>query len=469
MKTIARSDVIAGVVFVVAAAAMVLLIGSGNLWILVAVVAGVIGILMGANRGMPYLIAFAALCSATGVRSGSITIGDVFALGAVAFGLIGRLLHRERIPLGWPYLAPVAVLLWGLALAATNDMSVMPVLIFAGSILIVLAAVSLPVRREQQLDIVAAAFVLGATLNAGTAILDYLGIFDPEIITGVSRMQIRPPGLTTHSNQLGLITNLALPFSYYLAGRRKPWILASTILLGGALASGSRGALLGAGIVTLLYIFVSGRMVFRKLTFAVAALLVAAFIALDLGLSTGLTRLLGDDSAETSDLERIRRIEVAWQEFQTHPLTGVGFTTAEAHNFYLELLRSGGLVTLLIMVVFAVAMLHAGWKLRHQFAVAVPATAAASTWFVLAIQHNALNLRFIWVPLAVIAACITLSKRGTTPPARSSASGVVPASGRRIRMVESGAIPFQPVEMDDSVSGGSRGEVSRSRRRDKTN
>ena len=188
------------------------------------------------------------------------------------------------------------------------------------------------------------------------------------------------------------------------------WGVSIVVLAAGAFATGSRGALIGAVIVTVLYILISGRRVFGKFTIAILAAIVVILVATDLGLTTGLTRLTGDASADQSDIERIRRAQVALSEFLANPITGVGFTTGEAHNFYLEVARSGGLVTLVIMVVFAAAILIAGWRVRRQVAIAVPALASASIWFIMAFQQNSLNVRFIWVPVGFVLAAVALSK-----------------------------------------------------------
>lgn len=382
---------------------------TDNLMIIVGVAAAGSAIALGANRGLPYLVLFSLLCVATGAKLGPFTIGDAFAVGAAVFGLIGRAIHRERIPVTWAYIGPIGILLWGLLTAvSTGTNSVNPLLIFVGSMVIVIAAVTLPVRTERQLTLVAMAFTIGATLNAAVGMLDYVGVVDTNQITGFGGN--RPPALTTHSNQLGLVSNLALPFAYHFTARNKAWALSVAALLGGAFVSGSRGALLGAAIVTIIYILVSGHRIFRRTLVAVCFVLVAVVIAESLGVTTGLTRLGGDATADQSDAERLRRIGVAWAEFQANPFIGVGYSTAEAHNFYLELLRSGGLPALIIMLAFLSVVLHRGWQIKDEIYVATPAISAFATWIALAVQNNALNVRFIWITPAILLAAVSVAR-----------------------------------------------------------
>ncbi|WP_341580059.1 O-antigen ligase family protein [Microbacterium schleiferi] len=417
MQKIGRTDFLAWTTIGVAVVALLTLLWTDS-FVAVPIILGMVaGLAFGMNRGLPYLLLFAALSSATGLKYGALTVGDVLAIAAVAFGLMGRIIHKDGAPILWPYVAPALVFLWGAVVAAAHDVPVVPVAIFAGSIVVVIAAFTLPIRTERQLELVAAAFVIGACVNSISAVLDYLNVFDVTAFTASDRLNdTRPPGLTTHSNQLALVTYLALPFAYHLTGRRPIWGVSIAVLAAGAFATGSRGALIGAVIVTVLYILISGRRVFGKFTIAILAAIVVILVATELGLTTGLTRLTGDASADQSDVERVRRAQVALSEFFANPITGVGFTTGEAHNFYLEVARSGGLVTLVIMVVFAATVLIAGWRVRRQVAIAVPALASASIWFIMAFQQNSLNVRFIWVPVGFVLAAVALSNAISKQP-----------------------------------------------------
>jgi O-antigen ligase len=148
-----------------------------------------------------------------------------------------------------------------------------------------------------------------------------------------------------------------------------------------------------------------------------------------------LQRLLavnGDTSGFVSDAERLNRLDDALAEFSAHPITGVGFAPPAAHDLYIELARSGGILATVLFLVFAVGATRSGIILSRRLAIVGAPWAAGTAWLLLAVQHNALFERFLYVPAGLIAgaAIMMAGERDDEARASSAETPILVVNGR---------------------------------------
>jgi hypothetical protein len=204
-------------------------------------------------------------------------------------------------------------------------------------------------------------FVVGAAINGAVGVLGLAGFH----IASSAAFQNRSAGLTIHPNYLALTCVLALPMAMLWFGRSRRYNIAGVIavgsLLGGVYASGSR-----AGFVAAIIGVVVTTIAVPRLRRGLPVLLPLAGIGL-VGLllftSTGhkllvQLRLASDASGANpatagSNFQRSLLASVAWTQIQARPLLGVGWSQiTTAHDIYLELLDSAGIIALLSFMVF---------------------------------------------------------------------------------------------------------------------
>lgn len=200
------------------------------------------------------------------------------------------------------------------------------------------------------------------------------------LIVGEYDINHRAMGLTTHPNQLAIISVLASgPAIALAASVRSHWRW--PLMAGGAifplaiLSSGSRAGVLGYAAVILLFACVA-----RNRSLVLAALagpLLAAMLVLaglvPLPTPNALQRLLGSDnprveqSLEWSNAERRELLSETLARIERHPLTGEGFTFVyEAHNIVLQLWSAAGVLGLLGLVLIVRHLLRVPARLVRQ-------------------------------------------------------------------------------------------------------
>ncbi|MDQ4031265.1 MAG: O-antigen ligase family protein [Actinomycetota bacterium] len=354
-----------------------------------------------------------ALCTMSGIRLGPLIPADVFLLPAAMITVI-LVVRRLSLPHWWSF--P----LFGIFLVGVTSIVVTPnsarspfeLLQFIGLTAVVPLVIAVQATSERRRYLLAGAFVLSAVVSGTFGILDATGVSDvARSLTGFQGIGGRATGLTNHSNLLGLSSAMAAPFVLYLARQRRWWIMAMPVLVFSTLVSGSRSGIIAFGVGVLLATVSSRRAALRAVvTVAVAALTI--YIVGRLGYTAGLDRLLGGEaSATVSDAVRADQADMALQDIRDHPLAGVGFSgDDQAHSLYLEVARSGGLVSLALYLWLAAGAVLTGWKRRADGLMAA-STASFAAFLVAAVQHNTLNDRFLIVPLGFIVAAAIKQRR----------------------------------------------------------
>lgn len=336
---------------------------------------------------------------------GPVAVGDLVL--AVAVGLIG--LSRLAGSTATPYshygrflLATSVMVLGGLVgtfFTADLPVSLADLLRFTVSTagIFLLFLVWAPDRHE--LRVLTWAFTAGAVVNVTVGILyisDYTG---------------RAVGLSVHSNHLGMSSALGFGAAVGLAltsssTRRFLAVAMAVILTVGVVLSGSRAAL-GAEVVAVLVVLVITQN--WRLLRAASLITIIAVAALSLGLvdlpaSNALTRAAGDSTAQRADEARAEYLAQTLEELGRHPVTGVGFDFAKlAHNVYLQVLVSAGLVGLLgfLGIVFLVRQIAFSTVARRDLWVAAMVSSYVG-YLAAATVSNILWDRWLWFYLALV-------------------------------------------------------------------
>ena len=76
----------------------------------------------------------------------------------------------------------------------------------------------------------------------------------------------------------------------------------------------------------------------------------------------------------------------------------------DAHSIYLQILAAGGLLLASGMVLFWFGLVRAGWRLRHVDPIAMFLVASVVVWLAVGLVENQLTDRYIYFPVAAIAA-----------------------------------------------------------------
>ncbi|MDT5017226.1 MAG: hypothetical protein QOD39_3386 [Mycobacterium sp.] len=235
-----------------------------------------------------------------------------------------------------------------------------------------------------------AAYVTGTAISCGIAIIDLTGLTNigrslPGNLTllatnGTVDSTNRMPGLTEHPNSLGFTAVVSIPIATYLMGTmRRRWIGAILLiaLLGGVIASGSRGAQIVAPLSVLASVLSlpkgipNGRTAARFFSMsAVGAVVIglAVLFSLPGDIRDSILRITSFESLYTagnaSNEGRLALLGYALFDWRRYPIFGAGIRhIVEAHNIYVQLLASGGLVLLTAMLVYWSLMLRDSWRL----------------------------------------------------------------------------------------------------------
>jgi len=383
-------------------------------------------------------------------------IGDVFLLVVLALVLLlvvfGDL--RFTIP-GWLWLAPIGVVLctairWFDPVPFQTLVQRMglppyaPDYFFRGAIwmvalvvvpVVVIACPTLDARVPQLL---VAAFTGGVCVSATVAILDVLGLTSIGASLGTAGVTSRQAGLSTHSNMLGFTCVIAIPFAlYFFAAMRHKWISAGAliILLGGVLMSGSRAAQAAALVVFLGSVWVAPN---RKaairdalIVFGIAAVLGVTFIQIAIGNVFDNLLRFGSSSttAAGADEERTMLFNQALKDFGDFPIAGVGMKgIVNAHNIYLQLLSSGGLVLTVAVIIYWICILRAGYlAAKSGMVLARYLSVSVIAWLMMGLVSTQLTDRFLYYSIGCIAALsvhhMSIGRKGGDHP---SADGLLP-------------------------------------------
>ena len=310
----------------------------------------------------------------------NVSYGDVLFVtaGLCTLPLLAQRPGMAKIPLTF-LLAALVFCITGLLSYIENN--VVLNLIFLSRFLI--ASILMPMLiayalgfSDKAVTLAATAWVIGATFSASVALLNHqgywlFGLLDERVyVTG------RYSGLTSFPNILAVNCVFATVFLFYaIANPRMPqWVrvlaLAATVVnLYAIHLTGSRTSIVAlfAGLGFAVLTWPSGRTRLRLIAgMGVSAILIIGFLTTrdcaptppNFDCSNAWERLFGksDVSSQESDAMRYLLTEDAYRRFWQSPLLGSGYEHIRiAHNIYLQVLVSGGIVG------FAGFLLYLGW------------------------------------------------------------------------------------------------------------
>jgi O-antigen ligase len=267
-------------------------------------------------------------------------------------------------------------------------------------------------------------WALGAIVNGAVAVLDIAGIhLGPTVAVGH-----RSAGLTIHPNYLALTGVLALPIPMLWFARSRRWTIAGFIglicLAGGVFASGSRAGFV-AGLIALVAATVAVPRLRSNLTFVLplaGILLVFVLVFTKTGSQIlHQLRLGGSSDTSGSNYQRSLVNSAAWAQIQARPLEGVGYgVLSGAHDIYLQLLDSGGVIALVSFLVFIGGLVASVFRalsgpLRDE---AIVCGIAILAWLLNGIFDNQLADKYLYLVPALLVAIGRTSWLMQTQPAR---------------------------------------------------
>jgi hypothetical protein len=291
-------------------------------------------------------------------------------------------------------------------------------------LLIVLTATT-----RERLTRLSMAFVVSTTVSAAVGILDIAGFH--SLAAGPLFAGNRSWGLAFHPNYLAITCDFAMPLALIQIGHTRRRSLAAmasvVILLGGEYASGSR-----AGTVSIVFAIVATtlavpRLRARALIILPALGVAAVAIAVITGTAQDIlahTRLNGNPlTTEGSNAARHRLRVIAFEQFHGRPIQGVGMHVADdAHNIYLQLVASGGLIAASAFAVFITGLFQ---TIRRAVTgphrdLAIAGGVAIITWLSNGFAMNQLIDRHLYVVpgLILAAAHLTAARSPSAEPAR---------------------------------------------------
>jgi O-antigen/teichoic acid export membrane protein len=351
-----------------------------------------------------------------GVRVTSwMAVSDAFFLGAALLVIPGALLKPPRPSAIGRSMKPGLLLIVAGGLLSSfvaenwRESNLNFIKFLVASVL-VLALVSAWGPSAVDLRHIMLAWIGSATISAAWA------------LKGATAEVDRPAGLAGHPNTLAVTCVLALGPALVLTGEMRSWrrvagIFTTFVLFGGIVVSGSRAGLLGASVVFLLALVLSGRrsVVGAAIGSAAVAALFLAVAQPRLPAVNAINRLFDEHSPSVmqSDAARRTALDEAVDTISRHPFTGVGFENAKAtHNIYLEAWASGGLLTLLGLLTIAWATLtplraaarRATQAQYREQIVAMGISLGFAGFLVASLFQNAIWERYIWLMPALVSA-----------------------------------------------------------------
>jgi hypothetical protein len=369
------------------------------------------------------VIVGAAASGASAIRFARNAIGDYLILGALIVAAATMAPRLRTATSALPravYFAAASFALAGLLTAPTaldpgfHLLAVVDLLLLAVGIPIVLMTVA--GRRE--LLTIASAYVVVAALSGVLAVFQAL-----DLVGGA--VDGRGVGLSLHANNVGHLAALAVPTCLWLARSDSRWLGALAALILGAVASGSRGGMLGAAAGIMLHAVIvwrrrpAGDRSRRRLAIVGAATVVGCAALLLSGVPD-LDRIVGESSALSID-ERFDRLLSAADDVASSPYIGVGFRqSGRSHNLYAETARALGGIGVIGLFAVPVAAVWAYRKYRRSngssatFVDSVFVTTVV--WTLVAATTNNFFDAYMWLPiglsLAALPGAIPLSSHG---------------------------------------------------------
>lgn len=279
-------------------------------------------------------------------------------------------------------------------------------------------------------------WAISGLVNTVVALLGAVHIFESQVylIGPATAGSSRQFGLTNHPNHLAttLVMTLPLVLTWWRRGPqwRRRSVIALLAIAAAIVASGSRGGLAAGGGVIVLAIL-SQREVRRAVLplAAVGVLIVGAILVIDFNLVHQVlhhTRL-SSNSGNGSDSQRAEVARQAVLDIKHRPLLGVGFDVADqGHSIYLQAIASGGVITLLGLILYLGGVISGLriWRPDEWRMVEMAAAVSMVGWLVLGAIENDYADRYPYVPFAFLLAIAAVrattrrneAARATEPP-----------------------------------------------------
>ncbi|MHB8656590.1 MAG: O-antigen ligase family protein [Solirubrobacteraceae bacterium] len=265
-------------------------------------------------------------------------------------------------------------------------------------------------------------WVVSAGVSAFVALLDVAGLH----LASEPIVQGRSSGLTIHANYLAFSSTFAIPAAMLWLGRGQRWttagIVAVAALVGGVYASGSRdaavGVLIAIGATTLAIAPLRRRVIPTLPIIGMVLVVVLLYTSLGHTILQHMRLDSNNTSAISSDIQRNLLAHDAITQFTARPLSGVGFgILGDAHNIYLQLLASGGLIAAVSLLAYFAGLLVSS---RHVLRTplrdeALAAAVAIVVWMIVGYFDNQLIDKFIYIMPSVLFAIACLPQRTTEP------------------------------------------------------
>jgi hypothetical protein len=271
--------------------------------------------------------------------------------------------------------------------------------------------VSVVNRTGRPVHPIAWAWMAGAALSAGVALSDFFGLsqIGPEL-TGLSHLSDRETGLATHPNNLGFSCVMTLPVAIHLASKRHLLgVGCLALLVCGILVSGSRGSQLGlvlALVLTAVVVPSRARLtpLMVYITCWVGVITVWQWGTVNAQFGEMLRFANTGDTFRSNSLRSLLARQ-ALADFDYNPMIGIGYEVlVDAHSIYLQILAAGGLLLASGIMLFWFGLVRAGWRLRHVDPIAMFLVASVVVWLAVGLVENQLTDRYIYFPVAAIAA-----------------------------------------------------------------
>ena len=284
-------------------------------------------------------------------------------------------------------------------------------------------------RIERLLDLL----VISATVNAVVACIGFAGIDLPPI----GGEPGREAGLTLHPNYLALTCTIAIPLALLWVARGGRWgkygLLSTALLLAGTYVSGSRAGTVSALVAIAVTVALVPRL--RRAAGAVVPVIGMVLISIVIFTDAGQealeqVRLTGVDTSG-SDYSRERARDVALGQIEARPVQGVGFAViGDAHNIYLQLLASGGVIALTGFLVFIGGLWSSARRARFgpQPDAVVAVSVSIGMWLLNGIFDNQVADKYLYVVpgLLIAMSCVAAASARAPAPSPRAPGGPAP-------------------------------------------
>jgi O-antigen/teichoic acid export membrane protein/O-antigen ligase len=394
---------------------------------------------------------------------GQVTYSDILFLFGFVFACTELAIIRRHVPIRVPFLLLLGIAIFSLGGLLSTFQSYEALKSTAVIVRLILLTVlwfwlgTIVLSHREHVRKAMTLWVTSAAVCGGAATLQLL---IGNVIPGTSFEGGRATGFTTHPNDLGALTCIALIPALMLATRHRiavPQRLFSYALLllivAGLILSGSIGALLAAGAATFVWFSFQRTSLHSILVFITLGLCVIAITTVQAmrGAPTPLERFgtvtssspTPDGGVRVGSVDaRIATYRVAVDAIKEHPFVGVGLDLPsvtkpfgvesyeyDQHNLIIGIWYKTGLIGLAGMLIALFAVFRTGWitilqsKSEGEWRVSVALVSSVVAFVVIAMSEPVLFSRFGWISAALLLALRAVQQRESASARVSSYKG----------------------------------------------